>query len=108
MLDGPTSSLHLPTDPNQIAFTGGNMATQHSTSVLHPVFQQILDNVVNAQIRQIDRAFRQSLPACEYEHPEYGMCGRIAKVTDLDSERPMCGLHFHLIQIEDQVAELSA
>jgi hypothetical protein len=84
------------------------MATQHSTSVLHPVFQQILDNVVNAQIRHIDRAFRQSLPACEYEHPDFGMCGRIAKVTDLDSERPMCGLHFHLIQIEDQVAELSA
>jgi hypothetical protein len=83
------------------------MAAHQSTPSLHPLFSQILDNVVNAQIRQIDRAFRQSLPACEYEHPEYGLCGRIAKVTDLDSERPMCGLHFHMIQIEDQIAELS-
>jgi hypothetical protein len=82
------------------------MATQHSTAVLHPVFQQILDNVVNAQIRRIDRAFRQSLPACEYEHPDFGMCGRIAKVTDLDSERPMCGLHFHMIQLNDALEVL--
>jgi hypothetical protein len=84
------------------------MAAHQSTPVLHPVFQQILDNVVNAQIRRIDRAFRQSLPACEYEHPDFGMCGRIAKVTDLDSERPMCGLHFLALQIEDEIAELSA
>jgi hypothetical protein len=83
------------------------MAAHQSTPSLHPVFQQILDNVVNAQIRRIDQAFRQSLPACEYEHPEYGLCGRIAKVSDLDSERPLCGLHFHLIQVEDQIAELS-
>jgi hypothetical protein len=106
MLDGPTSSLHLPTDPNQIAYIGGNMAASQSTPVLHPLFQQILDNVVNAQIRQIDRAFRQSLPACEYEHPEYGLCGRIAKVTDLDSERPLCGLHFHMIQLNESLEVL--
>jgi hypothetical protein len=83
------------------------MAAHQSTPVLHPVFQQILDNVVNAQIRRIDRAFRQSLPACEYEHPDFGVCGRIAKVTDLDSERPLCEPHFNMIQIEDQIAELS-
>lgn len=82
------------------------MAAHQSTPSLHPVFSQILDNVVNAQIRRIDRAFRQSLPACEYEHPEYGMCGRIAKVTDLDSERPMCGLHFHMIQLNDALEVL--
>jgi hypothetical protein len=82
------------------------MAAPNLAPVLHPLFSQILDNVVNAQIRQIDRAFRQSLPACEYEHPEYGMCGRIAKVTDLDSERPMCGLHFHLIQLNDALEVL--
>jgi hypothetical protein len=82
------------------------MAAHQSTPSLHPLFSQILDNVVNAQIRQIDRAFRQSLPACEYEHPDFGLCGRIAKVTDLDSERPMCGLHFHMIQIEDALEVL--
>jgi hypothetical protein len=82
------------------------MAAHQSTPVLHPVFQQILDNVVNAQIRQIDRAFRQSLPACEYEHPDFGLCGRIAKVTDLDSERPLCGLHFHMIQLNDALEVL--
>jgi hypothetical protein len=82
------------------------MAAHQSTPSLHPLFSQILDNVVNAQIRQIDRAFRQSLPACEYEHPEYGLCGRIAKVTDLDSERPLCGLHFHMIQMDDALEVL--
>jgi hypothetical protein len=82
------------------------MAAHQSTPSLHPLFSQILDNVVNAQIRQIDRAFRQSLPACEYEHPEYGLCGRIAKGTDLDSERPLCGLHFHMIQMDDALEVL--
>jgi hypothetical protein len=82
------------------------MAAHQSTPSLHPLFSQILDNVVNAQIRHIDRAFRQSLPACEYEHPDFGMCGRIAKVTDLDSERPLCGLHFHMIQLNDALEVL--
>lgn len=82
------------------------MATQNSTAVLSPFFQQIIDSVVGAQIQHIDRIYRQSLPACEYEHPEYGLCGRIAKVTDLDSERPMCGLHFHMIQLNDTLEVL--
>lgn len=82
------------------------MAANHSTAVLSPFFQQIIDSVVGAQIQHIDRIYRQSLPACEYEHPEYGMCGRIAKVTDLDSERPMCGLHFHMIQLNDALEVL--
>jgi hypothetical protein len=82
------------------------MAAPNSTAVLSPFFQQIIDSVVGAQIRHIDRVFRQSLPACQYEDPEFGMCGRIAKVTDLDSERPMCGLHFHMIQLNESLEVL--
>ena len=70
------------------------MAAPNSTSVLSPFFQQIIDSVVGAQIRHIDRIYQQSLPACEYEHPEFGMCGAVASVTDLDSERPLCRAHF--------------
>jgi hypothetical protein len=83
------------------------MAANQSTPSFPSLFPQLIDHLVGSEVRRIDRAFRQSLPACEYEHPEYGLCGRIAKVTDLDSERPLCGLHFHMIQVEDAIAELS-
>jgi hypothetical protein len=39
-------------------------------------------------------------------HPDFGLCGRIAKVTDLDSQRPLCGLHFHMIQLNDALEVL--
>jgi hypothetical protein len=81
------------------------MAANQSTPSFPSLFPQLIDHLVGSELRRIDRAFRQSLPACEYEHPDFGMCGRIAKVTDLDSERPLCGLHFHMIQLNDALAD---
>jgi hypothetical protein len=45
-------------------------------------------------------------PPARYEHPDFGLCGRIAKVTDRDSEKPLCGLHFHMIQLNDALEVL--
>jgi hypothetical protein len=79
------------------------MASSNLPQFPPSLFPQLLDHLVGTEIKRIDRAFRESLPACEYEHPEYGMCGRIAKVSDIDSERPLCGLHFHMIQVDESL-----
>jgi hypothetical protein len=67
------------------------MATQNSTASFPSLFPQTHRSAWSApNFGALTGHYRQSLPACEYEH-EYGMCGRIAKVTDLDSERRCAG-----------------
>ena len=71
-----------------------------------PGFPQLLDTLLGAQIRRVDSILQNSLRCCEFDD-EFG-CGAVATITHLDSERELCPKHFRLIEIEDQLAELSA
>ena len=61
---------------------------------LHPVFARIFQNVFPAAVESVYFPVRRSdAPIyCEVELEQFGgeKCARIATVTDLESEKPMC------------------
>ncbi|HTS59194.1 MAG TPA: hypothetical protein VMH03_16740 [Terriglobales bacterium] len=82
------------------------MAVHHSTPPLHPVFSQLLDNLVERQLRQFDSIPAEShLGICEYEDDFFG-CGAVATVTELESERDYCLRHFLAINLNAQSIKL--
>ena len=75
------------------------MATQNlppslSTGQLHPVFARIFENVFPSAIQSVFAPVRRSdAPIyCEVELEQYNgeKCAKVAMVTDLESEKPMC------------------
>lgn len=82
------------------------MAVHHSTSPLHPLFSQLLDNLVARQIRKVDSILAEAhLSTCEYEDDLYG-CGAVATVTEVDSERDYCLRHFRSINLNAEFMRL--
>ncbi len=72
------------------------MAATQSSISFSPGFEQLLNNLLDQQIRRVSRVVAQSqLQCCEFED-EFG-CGAIATVGDLDSERELCGRHFRAV-----------
>jgi hypothetical protein len=71
-----------------------------------PGFPQLLDTLLGPQIRRVDSIFQQSLPACQYEHPEFGMCGRESQMSDLESQRPLCARHARMLEMNSRLEVL--
>jgi hypothetical protein len=83
------------------------MAVHHSTSQLHPLFSQLLDNLVAREIRRVDSFLAEShLGGCEYEDECYG-CGVAATVTEVESERDYCLRHFRAINLNGDSMKLT-
>ena len=75
------------------------MAVQHSTSHLHPISSQLLDNLVPREIRRVDSILAEAyLGTCAYEE-DFFACGAVATVTELESERHYCLRHFLTINL---------
>jgi hypothetical protein len=82
------------------------MAVHHSTSQLHPLFSQLLDNLLERKIRRVDSMLAVShLATCEYEDDFFG-CGAVATVTEVESERDYCLRHFRSINLNAEFMKL--
>lgn len=73
------------------------MAAQNLPSLSAPLFPQLhrgtlVQNLLELVTLELQFAPTQFSP-CEYEY-EHCLCGRDATVTDLESERQLCGKHF--------------
>ena len=80
------------------------MAVQHSTSPLHPLSSQLLDNLIQREIHPLDSILAESHPGtCEYEN-DFFECGAVATVTEVESERHYC--HFLTMNLNAKLMKL--
>jgi hypothetical protein len=73
-------------------------ATQSSIS-FSPGFEQLLNKLLDNQIRQVSRILAESqLRPCEYEDELHPLgCGRTASVGSLEYESELCERHFRAV-----------
>jgi hypothetical protein len=77
--------------------------------VIHLGNQQALDSWFGREIERVDRIMSEHhLGTCSFEHPEYGMCGAPATVTDRDSERDVCLKHYYSAQLDRATSALES
>lgn len=71
------------------------MAASNLPSPISHPFSSFIDE----QSRLIDALLAAPRPqTCEFEDEDFG-CGHVAVVTDIDSERELCGKHFRQVSL---------